>query len=215
MNYSFRKKNKIVKYIVIHYTGMKCLKLAYKKLSEKSSNVSAHFLISRQGTIYNLLCPKYKAWHAGKSKWKKNTNINDYSIGIELENRGHEFGYQNYSKKQYSSLKKLISFLKKNFLILDKDIIFHSDIAPNRKKDPGEKFYTQRIGINRFDKIKIKNRSNINLNEMLKLYGFHKSYIKKYKTFCIKAVKRSLNYSDINHSESKKFLKDFYNLLFG
>ena len=215
MNYSFRKKNKIVKYIVIHYTGMKCLKLAYKKLSEKSSNVSAHFLISRQGTIYNLLCPKYKAWHAGKSKWKKNTNINDYSIGIELENRGHEFGYQNYSKKQYSSLKKLISFLKKNFLILDKDIIFHSDIAPNRKKDPGEKFYTQRIGINRFDKIKIKNRSNINLNEMLKLYGFHKSYIKKHKTFCIKAVKRSLNYANINHSHSKKFLKDFYNLLSG
>ncbi len=215
MNYSFRKKNKIVKYIVIHYTGMKCLKLAYKKLSEKSSNVSAHFLISRQGTIYNLLCPKYKAWHAGKSKWKENTNINDYSIGIELENRGHEFGYQNYSKKQYSSLKKLISFLKKNFLILDKDIIFHSDIAPNRKKDPGEKFYTQRIGINRFDKIKIKNRSNINLNEMLKLYGFHKSYIKKYKTFCIKAVKRSLNYANINHSHSKKFLKDFYNLLSG
>ncbi len=215
MNYSFRKKNKIVKYIVIHYTGMKCLKLAYKKLSEKSSNVSAHFLISRQGTIYNLLCPKYKAWHAGKSKWKENTNINDYSIGIELENRGHEFGYQNYSKKQYSSLKKLISFLKKNFLILDKDIIFHSDIAPNRKKDPGEKFYTQRIGINRFDKIKIKNRSNINLNEMLKLYGFHKSYIKKHKTFCIKAVKRSLNYANINHSHSKKFLKDFYNLLSG
>ena len=215
MNYSFRKKNKIVKYIVIHYTGMKCLKLAYKKLSEKSSNVSAHFLISRQGTIYNLLCPKYKAWHAGKSKWKENTNINDYSIGIELENRGHEFGYQNYSKKQYSSLKKLISFLKKNFLILDKDIIFHSDIAPNRKKDPGEKFYTQRIGINRFDKIKIKSRSNINLNEMLKLYGFHKSYIKKHKTFCIKAVKRSLNYANINHSHSKKFLKDFYNLLSG
>ena len=215
MNYSVRKKNKIVKYIVIHYTGMKCLKLAYKKLSEKSSNVSAHFLISRQGTIYNLLCPKYKAWHAGKSKWKENTNINDYSIGIELENRGHEFGYQNYSKKQYSSLKKLISFLKKNFLILDKDIIFHSDIAPNRKKDPGEKFYTQRIGINRFDKIKIKNRSNINLNEMLKLYGFHKSYLKKHKTFCIKAVKRSLNYANINHSHSKKFLKDFYNLLSG
>ena len=76
---------------------MKCLKLAYKKLSEKSSNVSAHFLISRQGTIYNLLCPKYKAWHAGKSKWKDKTNINDYSIGIELENKGHVYGYSNFS----------------------------------------------------------------------------------------------------------------------
>ena len=61
MNYSVRKKNKIVKYIVIHYTGMKNLKLAYKKLSEKSSNVSAHYLVSRDGCIFNLLCPKYKA----------------------------------------------------------------------------------------------------------------------------------------------------------
>ena len=116
MNYSFRKKNKIVKYIVIHYTGMKNLKLAYKKLSDNNSNVSAHYLISRNGIIFNLLCPKYKAWHAGKSKWKNNTNINDYSIGIELENKGHEFGYSNFTKKQYISLKKLIFFLKKKFL---------------------------------------------------------------------------------------------------
>ena len=134
MNYSFRKKNKIVKYIVIHYTGMKNLKLAYQKLSDKNSNVSTHYLISRNGIIFNLLCPKYKAWHAGKSKWKNNTNINDYSIGIELENKGHEFGYTNFSKKQYDSLKKLIKFFKKNFYILDKNIIFHSDISPNRKK---------------------------------------------------------------------------------
>ena len=65
MNYSFRKKNKIVKYIVIHYTGMKTLKLAYKKLSDERSDVSTHYLISRNGFIFNLLCPKYKAWHAG------------------------------------------------------------------------------------------------------------------------------------------------------
>ena len=156
MNYSFRKKNKIVKYIVIHYTGMKTLKLAYQKLSYKSSNVSVHYLISRKGIIYNLLCPKYKAWHAGKSKWGKNTNINDYSIGIELENKGHEFGYSNFSKKQYSSLKKLILFYKTNFYILDRNIVYHSDIAPNRKQDPGEKFILNKIGINRFNKKRLK-----------------------------------------------------------
>ena len=92
---------------------MKTLKLAYKKLTNKSSNVSAHYLITREGVIFNLLCPKYKAWHAGKSKWKNNVNINDYSIGIELENKGHSFGYTDYSKKQYDSLKCLIFFLKK------------------------------------------------------------------------------------------------------
>ena len=150
MNYSFRKKNKIVKYIVIHYTGMKNLQLAYHKLTNNSSNVSAHYLISRNGTIFNLLCPKYKAWHAGKSKWRNDTNINEYSIGIELENKGHDFGYTNYTTNQYISLKKLVFFLKKNFNIIDKDIIFHSDIAPNRKKDPGEKFFINKIGIKRF-----------------------------------------------------------------
>tara|TARA_B100001248_G_scaffold258729_1_gene243492 strand:- start:26 stop:667 length:642 start_codon:yes stop_codon:yes gene_type:complete len=212
MNYSFRKKNKIVKYIIIHYTGMKTLKLAYQKLSDKSSNVSAHYLISRKGIIFNLLCPKYKAWHAGKSKWKNYTNINDYSIGIELENKGHDFGYSNFSSRQYSSLKKLIFFLRKNFFILDEDIVFHSDIAPHRKKDPGEKFLINRIGIKRFQNIKIKN--NYSIDELLNLYGFHNSYIKKYKIHCIKAVKRSLNYLEINPSKSKKFLKDFYNLIF-
>ena len=213
MNYSSRKKNKIVKYIVIHYTGMKTLKLAYRKLSDMSSNVSAHYLICKNGAILNLICPKYKAWHAGKSKWQNEININDYSIGIELENRGHEFGYTNYSEEQYSSLKKLISFLKKNFYILERDIIFHSDIAPNRKKDPGEKFLIKKIGICRFNYYK-KDNNTYNINEMLKLYGFHKSYIKQYKKFCIMAVKRSLNYSKINSFQSKKFYDDFYNLLF-
>ena len=84
---------------------MKTLKLAYQKLTNKSSNVSAHYLITRKGVIFNLLCPKYKAWHAGKSKWKNNVNINDYSIGVELENKGHNFGYTDFSKKQYDSLK--------------------------------------------------------------------------------------------------------------
>ena len=213
MNYSFRKKNKIVKYIVIHYTGMKNLKLAYQKLSDKSSNVSTHYLISRNGIILNILCPKFKAWHAGKSKWKSNTDINEYSIGIELENKGHEYGYSDYTKKQYTSLKILILFLKKNFYILDKDIIFHSDIAPNRKKDPGERFVMNSIGINRFyNQKKVKKKYSV--DEMLLLYGFHKSYIKKYKNLCIKAVKRTLNYSKIDVTQSKKFKNDFYNLIF-
>ncbi len=213
MNYSSRKKNKTVKFIVIHYTGMETLKLAYHKLSHNNSNVSIHYLISRNGNIFNLLCPKLKAWHAGKSKWKNYEDINDYSIGIELENKGHEFGYTNFSDKQYSSLKKLILFLKHNFQILEKNIIFHSDIAPNRKQDPGEKFFINKIGVNRF-KYKSKFKYKYSINELLSLYGFHKLYIKKYKKFCIKAVKRSLNYGLISSIESKKFYKDFYNLLF-
>ncbi len=91
---------------------MKNINLAYKKLSDNHSNVSTHYLISRKGIIFNLLCPRYKAWHAGKSKWKDNNNINEYSLGIELENKGHQYGYSNYTNKQYASLKKTIFFFK-------------------------------------------------------------------------------------------------------
>ena len=113
---------------------------------------------------------------------------------------------------QYSNLKKLINFLKKNFNILDENIVFHSDISPNRKQDPGEKFFLKKIGINRFNLNKTKRKYSI--DEMLNLYGFHKSYIKKYKKYCIMAVKRSLNYKYISPYQSKKFSKNFYNLLF-
>ena len=113
---------------------------AYRKLNDQKSEVSCHYLISREGKIYNLLCPKFKGWHAGISEWKNVKNLNDFSIGIELENKGHENGYNNFTNSQYQKLKKLIKFFKYNFFIKDIDIIFHSDIAPNRKKDPGEKF---------------------------------------------------------------------------
>ena len=140
MNYSSRKKNKTVKYIILHYTGMKNLQSAYGRLISPLSDVSAHYLVSKEGKIYNLLCPRFKAWHAGKSQWKKDKNLNDSSIGIELENKGHDYGYTKFTSKQYGSLKELINFLKINYRLNDECILFHSDISPNRKKDPGEKF---------------------------------------------------------------------------
>ncbi len=192
---------------------MRNFELSYKKLSNPRSNVSTHYLISREGIIFNLLCLRFKAWHAGLSKWKCHSNINDYSIGIELENRGHDFGYQSFTKKQYLSLKKLIIFLKKNFYLLDENILFHSDISPNRKQDPGEKFLAKEIAIDRFKNIK-NSTCNTNIDKMLKIYGFHKYYINNYNSLCIMAVKRSLNYKRISSSISKKFINDFYNLLF-
>ena len=211
MNYSYRKKNKTVKYIIIHYTGMIDFNAAYKKLNDLKSKVSCHYLISRNGKIYNLLCPKFKGWHAGISEWKKVKNLNDYSIGIELENKGHEYGYTNFTDRQYHGIKKLIKFLKFNFFIKDKDIVFHSDIAPNRKKDPGEKFLVKKLGIERYSLYQRKSNS---IEELLKLYGFSHNYIKLYKPDCIKAVKRFLNYKTINSSVSKAFKTKFNNLLF-
>ena len=213
MNYSFRKKNKIVKYIIIHYTGMKNLESAYLKLNNFESGVSCHYLISRSGLIFNLLCPNFKAWHAAKSQWKNIKNLNNYSIGIELENKGHQFGYNFFTNRQYHSLKNLIQFLKKNFYLEDQNIIFHSDISPNRKKDPGEKFYVDKININRFKKINLK-KKQYSITDLLKIYGFSDNYIVNYRELCIMAVKRSMNYKKIGNKVSKKFISDFYNLIF-
>lgn len=211
MNYSFRKKNKTVKYLIIHYTGMIDFYSAYRKLNDLKSEVSCHYLISREGKIYNLLCPKFKGWHAGISEWKNVKNLNDYSIGIELENKGHEHGYTNFTNSQYHKLKQLIKFLKFNFYIKDKDIIFHSDIAPNRKKDPGEKFIVKKLGIERFN---FHQRKKFSINRLLKFYGFSQNYIKIHKADCIKAVKRSLNYKTIDSSISNNFKNKLNNLLF-
>ena len=212
MNYSFRKKNKTVKYIILHYTGMKSLQSAYSRLNSTSSDVSAHYLISKQGKIYNLLCPRFMAWHAGKSQWKGDKNLNDTSIGIELENKGHEHGYTKFTIKQYESLRKLLNFLRTTYKIDDQSILFHSDISPNRKKDPGEKFKLKKIGISRFNNCEIKNE-NLSVIKMLGLYGFSEKYIKLHFDDCIIATKRSMNYKKITKNIDKKFKKNFYNLL--
>ena len=113
---------------------------AIKKLCDSRSNVSAHFFIKKNGNILNLVPASYVAWHAGKSCWKKYKSLNRYSIGVEISNSGHDHGYEKFSSSQLSSLIKLLKKLTKEFHIEKKNILGHSDIAPNRKKDPGEKF---------------------------------------------------------------------------
>ncbi|MDP6440596.1 MAG: N-acetylmuramoyl-L-alanine amidase, partial [Pelagibacteraceae bacterium] len=104
------------------------------------SKVSCHYLINEKGQIINIIPDNHTAWHAGKSRWGKLSSLNKYSIGIELVNPGHNFGYKKFRKKQISSLIQLIKKLIKKYNINKKNIVGHSDIAPLRKKDPGEKF---------------------------------------------------------------------------
>ena len=113
---------------------------AIKKLTNIQSEVSCHYLIKKNGEILTMLPESYIAWHAGKSSWGSYRSLNKNSIGIEITNPGHEFGYKKFSKKQISSLLKLSKFLIKKYKISLKNILGHSDIAPERKKDPGEKF---------------------------------------------------------------------------
>ena len=127
-------------YLIYHYTGMKSEKKAIDRLMNKNSKVSCHYFIKRNGTIINMVPDKYIAWHAGVSCWKNHRNLNNKSIGIEIQNSGHLNTYQRFSIKQIRSLVLLTKILKKKYNIKSKNFLGHSDIAPNRKVDPGEKF---------------------------------------------------------------------------
>ena len=139
-NYTKNRAKNIIKFIVIHYTGMQSERASIKRLTNSKSQVSTHYLINREGKITQMVDEKNTAWHAGKSKWKNFTNLNNQSIGVELVNKGHQFGYQSFTKKQISKLILLCNFLIKKYKIKKNNILGHSDIAPLRKKDPGEKF---------------------------------------------------------------------------
>ena len=135
-----KRKVKEIKFIIFHYTGMKKQNQAINRLTDTKSKVSSHYLIKNNGEILTLVPDLYVAWHAGVSSWKNYKSINKYSIGIEISNPGHEYSYKNFSKKQIKSILKLSTNLRKKYKIKSNFILGHSDIAPDRKKDPGEKF---------------------------------------------------------------------------
>lgn len=139
-----RSKNSI-KYIILHYTGMQSEIESINRLKNIKSKVSCHYLINRKGQITQMVNDNRVAWHAGKSKWKNLKNLNENSIGIELVNKGHEFGYQNFSSIQITNLIILCKNLKKKYVIKKENFLGHSDIAPLRKLDPGEKFPWKRL----------------------------------------------------------------------
>ena len=134
-----RKKTNIY-FIIFHYTGMKNEKEAINRLTSSKSKVSSHYFIKKNGEILNLVPDLYTAWHAGVSSWGNYRSLNKYSIGIEISNPGHNFIYNKFKKKQIYSIYKLSKLLQKKYKIKKNHILGHSDIAPERKKDPGEKF---------------------------------------------------------------------------
>ena len=141
LNFSLpKRREKMIKFIIIHYTGMKSESIAISRLCDKRKKVSAHYFIRNNGEIINLVPNLYAAWHAGKSRWKKFNSLNKNSIGIEIHNPGHSHDYKSFSSKQLKSLKFLLKRLIKKYKIDLRNILGHSDIAPGRKKDPGEKF---------------------------------------------------------------------------
>jgi len=165
-NFEIKKRNhKQIKFIIFHYTGMKRESEAIKRLTNIQSKVSCHYLIKNDGEIVVMVPDLYEAWHAGVSSWRNFKSLNKNSIGIEICNPGHNSNYKKFSKKQIKSIIKLSQFIIRKYKMDKKNILGHSDIAPIRKKDPGEKFpwkYLAQFGIGKWHslskKILIKNR---------------------------------------------------------
>ena len=149
-NFSGEKRlNNSIKLIIIHYTGMQSERESLDRLIDPKSKVSSHYAINQKGKIFRLVNDNQIAWHAGKSCWGKYKNLNKNSIGIELVNKGHQFGYTNFKKRQLSSLIKICKSLIKKYKIKKKNVVGHSDIAPLRKIDPGEKFPWKQLANNK------------------------------------------------------------------
>ena len=169
-NFDFNKrKSKQIKFLIFHYTGMRKESDAIKRLTDIQSEVSSHYLIKKNGSIIVLVPDLYIAWHAGKSSWKNYVSLNQNSIGIEITNPGHEFGYKKFPKEQISSLLKLSKFLIKKYKINSKNILGHSDIAPQRKKDPGEKFPWEYLSKNKIGIWHTLNKQDLIKNRKLKI----------------------------------------------
>ena len=131
--------------LVLHYTGMESAQGAVARLSDPLSKVSAHYVVDEDGSILRLVAEERRAWHAGRGEWQGQTDVNAASIGIEIVNPGHEFGYRDFPEPQIDAVISLISDIRTRWTIPDARIIGHSDLAPERKQDPGERFPWKRL----------------------------------------------------------------------
>jgi len=229
---SNKRKIKQIKFIIFHYTGMKKESEAIKRLTNIQSEVSSHYFIKNNGEIVNLVPDLYIAWHAGKSSWKNYKSLNKNSIGIEISNPGHQYKYKKFSEEQIYSILELSKYLVKKYKINPKNVLGHSDIAPERKKDPGEKFPWKYLSKNKVslwntltDDVLAKNRAvkvedkdkKYFLNSLFKIGYSKKTPNKlnknKYLIFIIKAFQRRYRQQLINGKIDKECLLISKNLL--
>ena len=129
-----------IRFLIMHYTGMEDGDMAVQRMTSPESEVSAHYFIHEDGRIVQMVEEMDRAWHAGASRYRGITDINSASIGIELQNPGHEWGYRPFPRPQMQSLVRLAATLCARHRIDRADVIGHADIAPTRKDDPGELF---------------------------------------------------------------------------
>ena len=139
-NHGERSEGRRPDMILLHYTGMQSAQAALDLLCARSSDVSAHYLVFEDGRIVQMVPERRRAWHAGKSEWAAETDINSCSIGIEIANPGHDFIYRDFPKRQIAAVTALCRGILTRNTIPPARVLAHSDVAPARKQDPGEKF---------------------------------------------------------------------------
>jgi N-acetylmuramoyl-L-alanine amidase len=139
-NFNERAGEGVPDILIMHYTGMQSCEAAVARLTSAEARVSSHYTVDEDGTIYRHVPEALRAWHAGVSHWRGATDINSRSVGIEIVNPGHEFGYRAYPDVQIAAVVQLSKGIVSRHRIPPRNVIGHSDIAPGRKSDPGELF---------------------------------------------------------------------------
>lgn len=139
------ERDQAVSMVVLHYTGMENAAVAIERLRDPAAKVSCHYLVAEDGQVLRMVPEEKRAWHAGKSWWRGVRNVNDASVGIEIVNPGHEFGYRPFPDEQMEALIPLLADLVRRHDIPRANVVGHSDVAPARKQDPGELFDWARL----------------------------------------------------------------------
>ncbi len=145
LNVSERRDGKRADILLLHYTGMQTGEAALERLCAADSGVSCHYLVEEDGSIVQMVDEELRAWHAGASRWKGETDINSRSIGIEIVNPGHEWGYRDFPDVQMDAVIRLSRDIVERRGIAPERVLGHSDVAPGRKCDPGERFDWRRL----------------------------------------------------------------------
>jgi len=131
--------------LVLHYTGMETGEGALARLRDPEARVSSHYLVEEDGRVFRMVPEERRAWHAGRSFWRGQRDVNAASIGVEIVNPGHEFGYRPFPEAQMAAVTALVADIRTRWTIEDRNIVGHSDVAPDRKIDPGELFPWRRL----------------------------------------------------------------------
>jgi len=134
--------------LILHYTGMKTARAAIERLRDPAAKASAHYLVEEDGGILRLVAEERRAFHAGVSYWRGNSELNGRSIGVEIVNPGHEFGYRDFPVLQLAAVCDLCLSILSRHAIPARNIVGHSDVAPDRKQDPGGKFEWEALAQN-------------------------------------------------------------------